>query len=121
MPHRILVVEDDEFLRELMKLALEMDDYHVEAAEHGGKAMEMITRSPPDAVISDLEMPIVDGIHLLHWLREEAGLGIPVLVLTARNAQHAMEDARRAGANEVLIKPVAMPRILERLADLLKD
>ncbi len=119
MGRRIVVAEDDPQLLELLSFVLEMEGYEVEPAEDGDQAIELIRRATPDVLISDLEMPLRDGISLLHWVRGEAKLELPVLILTARSRRSAEEDARLAGADRVLVKPVEMPVILRHLADLL--
>ena len=119
MTHKILLVEDDEFLRELFRMSLEMEGYDVIVAEHGGAAIEYIQHSPPDAVISDLQMPVIDGIQFARWLREQAGLDLPLLVITSMGNQATAEDVLKAGANDILFKPVEIEVIVAHLKKLL--
>jgi two-component system response regulator (stage 0 sporulation protein F) len=79
---RILVVDDEEGIRQLYKEELEDEGYEVELAERGEEALEKISRAKPDAVILDLKMPGMGGLDVLEWIREQ-DKDLPVIISTA--------------------------------------
>jgi CheY-like chemotaxis protein len=99
---RILVVEDDEDVREAMVAFLQMKGYSVASAGNGREALEYLHDAPaPDLIISDLAMPVMDGRQFRREQLKDARLaGIPVLVITA------MGDRAHLDASEILLKPV---------------
>ncbi|SRR6266536_1746528 len=99
---RILVVDDDPSLRRVIELVLDARGYVVDQARHGRAALERMAELPPDAVVADLRMPLMDGHELLERMRAQPALeAIPVILLTGN-----LEAARGAlGADAVLIKP----------------
>ena len=80
---KILIVEDDEVGRELMKMALERDGYAVVAAEDGVRGFELARSERPDLIITDVWMPAADGVHLVRRVRSTPELAsTPILVTT---------------------------------------
>jgi two-component system chemotaxis sensor kinase CheA len=119
---RILLVEDTQFFRELVKGYLEKEGYEVVTAAHGGLGLQELAGRPFDLVVSDIEMPEMDGWTLARAVREQFGRGLPLLALTTLNSD---EDRRRALAcgfdgYEVKIDResflAAVSRLLERPA-----
>jgi CheY-like chemotaxis protein len=94
LSRRILVAEDDPGVRELIRARLSATGYDTHTAHDGGEALERIRNLRPDAVILDINVPVMDGFAVLARLHADSRLrSIPVLVLTAR---HASEDVKRA-------------------------
>jgi two-component system OmpR family response regulator len=118
---RILVVEDDAGVRELIRARLTVAGYDVHTAHDGGEALGRLHSLRPGGVILDINMPVMDGFAVLAEMRSERRLsGIPVLVLTAR---HATDDVKRAvslGAKDFLTKPFSDGQLLSRVARLLR-
>jgi two-component system, NtrC family, response regulator HydG len=113
---RILVVDDEAGTRSAMQKLLEADGYLVDTAEDGVSALKIAEDQPPDAVITDLQMPIMDGMELLKKLRA-LDSDLPVIVATSVQELGAAIAAMRAGAEEYLTKPVdfdALSIALER-------
>jgi DNA-binding response OmpR family regulator len=79
---RILVVDDEEGIRQLYKEELEDEGYEVELAERGEKALEKISKAKPDAIILDLKMPGMGGLEVLERIREQ-DKDLPVIICTA--------------------------------------
>lgn len=101
----ILVVDDSEIIRDLVAQVLRGAGFEVQTAPDGGAALALIEASPPDAVVADVEMPVMDGFELLRRVRL-SWPALPVIMLTTRSS---VEDHRRAaqlGANAHLIKSV---------------
>lgn len=116
-PHRVLVVDDDPFVRRLIELTLEGPDVDLEQARDGAEAVEAATAHPPDLVLLDVEMPRVDGIEACRQLRalDAAGHHARIVMLTG-SGEGAEPAARAAGADAFLTKPFS-PRALLALVD----
>jgi DNA-binding response OmpR family regulator len=108
---RILVVEDDESMRELLRLHLSSAGYAVEAAEDAITAGYALLESPPDLIICDVEMPHMNGIELIAALRADKAMPqVPVVFLTSD--EEGEGRARQLGVTEYLHKPVRLEELL---------
>jgi CheY-like chemotaxis protein len=108
----VLLVEDEETLRRVMRDLLEQEGYLVHEAGDGAEALEMIDRFAPDVVLLDLNLPNVDGYTVLTQLRSRAATrDLPVLVLSARGDEDNEVRVLRLGATDFLTKPFR-PRAL---------
>ena len=116
---RILVVDDDEAVRNSLRRALVLEGYEVELAEDGLAALRSLQQSAPDAVVLDLQLPDVDGLEVCRRLRS-IGDPTPVLMLTARNAVGDRVEGLDAGADDYLIKPFDLAELFARLRALLR-
>jgi two-component system, NtrC family, response regulator HydG len=113
---RVLVVDDEPGTRLAMQKLLEADGYIVDAAEDGVNALKIASEHPPDAVVTDLQMPNMDGMELLKRLRAQ-DRDLPVIVATSVQELGSAIAAMRAGAEEYLTKPIefdALSIVLER-------
>ena len=102
-PRRILVVDDDESIRELVEMALSSEGHLVMTAPHGAAALEVIARTPPDVILLDMKMPVMDGWELARRYREMPGPHAPIVVVTA--AADAAGRAEEVAADGHLPKP----------------
>jgi two-component system response regulator MprA len=116
---RILVVDDDQAVREALRRSLTYNGYAVELAADGAEALAKIAVGHPDAVVLDVMMPRVDGLETCRRLRA-AGDEVPVLVLTARDSVADRVAGLDAGADDYLPKPFALEELLARLRALLR-
>ena len=116
---RILVVEDDPILQRQLRERLGADGYAVDVAADGEEAAFLGATEPYDAIVLDLGLPRRDGLSVLRSWRE-AGLGIPVLILTARDHWHDKVQGIDAGADDYLAKPFHMEELLARLRALIR-
>jgi two-component system chemotaxis response regulator CheY len=82
MARRILVAEDDDALRETLAELLELEGYTVQTACDGARALFLITQAPPELILLDLRMPLLDGWGFVREL-DKSGLRVPILVMTA--------------------------------------
>lgn len=110
-PPRILVVEDDESMRELLRLHLSSAGYAVEVAEDAIAAGYSVLRAAPDLIVCDVAMPHMDGFELVAALRADAGVSndLPVIFLTA---QSDGDDRARELGGEFLEKPIRLEELL---------
>lgn len=119
-PARILVVDDEQSLSELLTLALSYEGWDVRSAPDGETALAVAAGFTPDAVLLDMMLPDLDGIELLRRLRGEWP-GLPVVFLTARDSPEDREAGLEAGANAYLTKPFSLDDVVARLRALLGE
>jgi signal transduction histidine kinase len=111
----VVVVEDEDDLRHFVRDLL-AERYRVEVARDGAEGLALIRRLGPDAVISDLAMPELDGLELCRQVRSDPALGtIPFILLTAWNQQPRVLDGFRAGADDYVAKPFHPMELLARV------
>lgn len=115
----VLVVEELDETRFMIKLALEMSGYRVLEAVNGQEAVEIARREPLDLVLMDLDSPLLDGFAATRCMREEAQLrDIPIVAVTPHTTAEYRVRAFDAGCNEFVTKPVDLHKlkhVLERL------
>ncbi len=116
---RLLVVEDEARIAEIVRAALLRDGFAVDVLSLCADAREALATTPYDAAILDLGLPDGDGLRLLKELRGR-GNAVPVLVLTARDAVEHRVAGLDAGADDYLIKPFAMAELVARTKALLR-
>jgi CheY-like chemotaxis protein len=120
---RILVVDDDAIIVELLSMVLDRAGYEVLTAGDGAKAIAILQDVQPDQAVDilmvDLMMPVMDGLRFMRWLRTEQKSSLPVLALTGMSKPSEVQAALQAGADAVLNKPIEPRLIVEKLAELL--
>ena len=116
---RVLLVEDDPALRAQLRSGLEEGGYVVDEADNGRDGHHLGASEAFDAVILDLGLPVLDGLSVLKRWRE-AGLTLPVLILTARDSWHEKVTGIDAGADDYLAKPFHMEELLARVRALIR-
>jgi PAS domain S-box-containing protein len=111
----VLIVDDNRDMREYLCRLLETD-YEVLSASNGEEALACVKDRPPDLVLSDIMMPLLDGFGLLRALRENPDtLTLPVILLSARAGEEARVDGLDAGASDYLVKPFTARELLARI------
>jgi CheY-like chemotaxis protein len=112
-PRRILLVEDVELNREIIRSMLERDGHEVAVAENGREAVRMVRGSTFDMVFMDIHMPVMDGIEATRLIRKfpPPKCDIPIIALTANVMAPEQQKCRQAGMNDVLMKPVDWDRV----------
>ena len=110
---RILIVEDEAQLRRALGINLRARGYDVDIAADGTTALVAAGRQPPDLVILDLGLPDLDGVEVVHGLRGWSA--VPIIVLSARDAQVDKVAALDAGADDYVTKPFGMDELLARI------
>ena len=115
MSKSILVVDDDQSLRELLRLHLSSAGYEVSTASDGIEAGYAVLKSPPDLIITDVNMPHMDGYAFVEALKSDSSLPkIPVIFLTSMDD---FERGRQLGAVGYITKPVRADRLLAVVAE----
>ena len=111
---QILVVDDDQAVRDSLARSLKYSGDEVMTANDGIEALAKLAGHTPDAVILDVMMPRLDGLETTRMLRE-SGNDVPILILTARDAVGDRVDGLDAGADDYMVKPFALDELLARL------
>ena len=113
---KILVVEDEANIRQILKYNLELDGHEVSLAVNGRDALEKIV-DVPDLILLDLMMPVMGGLELCGLLKSQPETrNIPILMLTAKTQEQDIREALNAGADGYLTKPFE-PEIISSLID----
>jgi two-component system, OmpR family, response regulator MprA len=118
-PPRILVVEDDRSLRDVLRLALADAGFDVAVAENGQHGLTQLVATEPDAVVLDVGLPDIDGLVLCRRLRR-AGNHVPVIMVSARAEIDQRIDGLDAGADDYLPKPFDLGELRARVRALLR-
>lgn len=116
---RILIVEDNARLAYGLRNNLEIDGHAVEVAEDGAQGLEAVLSGEPDLVILDLMLPGMNGYQVLRSLRDK-GIGVPVLILTARGEEADKVMGFRLGADDYVTKPFGVLELLARVSAILR-
>jgi DNA-binding response OmpR family regulator len=114
VPKRILIVDDEPEIAELLAKCCEGPDREVKACTSSLEALAWLTSTPTDVLVTDIVMPQLDGLSLVR----EARLHCPQLeaiVMTGYSSSYSMEDVLRAGASDLLLKPIRMPEFRARV------
>lgn len=115
----ILVLEDDRDLRELFCRTLSKNDYSPVGAENAAAALDILDREYIDLIISDLMMPGMNGFEFIREIRD-AGMTIPVLIITAKGDISDKESGFSSGADDYMVKPIDINEMIFRVSALLR-
>ncbi len=119
---KILVVDDEPNLRELVSGRLEQNGYEVTTAADGYQALTKVKQSQPDLIILDLMLPKIDGYTVCRMLKSSSETSeIPIIMFTARSAPDDERRGREMGADAYITKPFEPPVLLDRIAELLGE
>src|ERR671921_1325724 len=115
----VLVVEDFEDNRFMMRRLLEMSGYQVVEAVNGNQAVEMATSVRPDIILMDLSLPQLDGLAATRRIRTQEGLGkVPIVAVSAHDSADFHAEALAAGCNEYVTKPIDFDQLVNLLSRL---
>jgi DNA-binding response OmpR family regulator len=116
----VLVVDDDEAVRDLIAVKLEAAGYRAVLAGDGSAALDLVQDLQPDVIILDVAMPGLDGLSVCYQLHSSPWTArIPVLMLSGRDRQVDIDLGRTVGADDYLVKPFSPPELLRRVGSLL--
>ena len=110
----VLLVDDDAPILRMLERTLVAEGYAVAAVGDGGAALARVERSMPDLIVLDVAMPGLDGLAVTRRLRSK-GIGVPILLLTARDAIEERVAGLDAGADDYLVKPVRLAELQARI------
>ena len=118
MSQKVLVVEDDNNIAELLRLYLQKDGFEVSHAADGGKAVEMAKEIQPDLVLLDIMLPVMDGWQVCRELRKT--MKMPIIMLTAKGESEDKVSGLEMGADDYIVKPFEVKELLARVHAVLR-
>ena len=118
MPRKVLIVEDDGNIAELLHLYLEKEGFETQVAPDGGKGVEYFRSFQPNLVLLDIMLPIMDGWTVLKKIREDSAA--PVIMLTAKGETEDKVTGLEGGADDYIVKPFEMKEVLARIHAVLR-
>lgn len=113
MPKKILIVEDEANIRELLRLYLEREGYTVIEAENGVEGIKKWKSDKPDMLLLDVMMPVMDGWAVCKEIRMESD--VPIIMLTAKGETADRVSGLEMGADDYIVKPLEMPEVIARV------
>ena len=113
MPKKILIVEDEANIRELLRLYLEREGYTVLEAENGVEGIKKWKSDKPDMLLLDVMMPVMDGWEVCREIRAESD--VPIIMLTAKGETADRVSGLEMGADDYIVKPLVMPEVIARV------
>jgi phosphate regulon transcriptional regulator PhoB len=121
MSSRVLIVEDEPDIRELVVHHLKREGYLVSAASSGEEALRQVQAAPPDLVLLDLMMPAMDGLEVCRRLRQDpATVSLPIVMLTAKGDEVDRVLGLEIGADDYIVKPFSPKELLARVRAVLR-
>lgn len=118
MSKKILIVEDDANIAQLLELYLEKEGYQPQVASDGGKGVELFRSFAPDLVLLDVMLPVMDGWSVLRKIRESSKT--PIIMLTAKGELSDKVEGLESGADDYMVKPFEMKEVLARIHAVLR-
>ena len=116
---KILIVEDDENIRELLRLYLEREGYEISEAENGAVGLSKWKAENPDMMLLDVMMPVMDGWQVIREVRE-SGSSIPVIMITADTSADSMSHAYELGVADYIERPFDVQVVRRRVMNTVK-
>ena len=113
MPKKILIVEDEANIRELLRLYLEREGHTVLEAENGVEGIKKWKSDKPDMLLLDVMMPVMDGWEVCREIRAESD--VPIIMLTAKGETADRVSGLEMGADDYIVKPLEMPEVIARV------
>ncbi len=116
MTLRILAIDDSRTMRDLLRVSLEEAGFQVTTAEDGADGMERLRAAAPDVIITDINMPRLDGFGVIEAVRgSDDGASVPILVLSTESSPEMKDRARRSGATGWIVKPFDDTRLISAI------
>lgn len=116
MPENVLIVDDSDFMRNLLREILDGEHTIVGEAENGIEAVELFREHDPNIIMMDIAMPIQDGIEATAEIKSESP-GTSIIMCTSVEQEEMMKEAIKAGADGYITKPFQKPNVLEAIED----
>ena len=113
MSKKILIVEDDGNIRELLRLYLEREGYEITEAANGEEGVELWRKIYPDMILLDVMMPIMDGWQVCKIIRKESK--VPIIIMTAKGETFDKVNGLEMGADDYIVKPLEMREVIARV------
>jgi len=118
MPKKALVIEDDEYIADLLRIYLEKDGFEVSIAPDGGRGIDMAKSWLPDLILLDIMLPVKDGWEVCREVRSESS--VPIIMLTAKGETYDKVSGLEMGADDYIVKPFEVKELLARVHAVLR-
>lgn len=118
LKQKILIVDDEERIRRLLRIYLERENFEIDEAEDGEKAVELATTSDYDLILLDLMLPRMDGIEACQRIKETKAT--PIIMLTAKGEEANRIQGFEAGTDDYVVKPFSPREVMLRVKALLR-
>lgn len=120
--NKILVIEDEIFIRENLIELLEIEGFEAQGAENGVEGVQLVQQEPPDLILCDVMMPELDGYGVLETLRQDpATAKIPFMFLTASADRSNIQKIRELGIHDYILKPFNVDKFLDVISNRLAE
>lgn len=116
---KILLAEDDAHVMRLMSIWLERNGHEVVETRNGAEARTQLEGGGIDCLVTDINMPVLNGLELVRWMRDEAGLDMPVIMLSARCDQQKIDKSLEGYRVSLHAKPFSPSRLISEIEGLL--
>ncbi|MFN8145606.1 MAG: response regulator transcription factor [Bacteroidia bacterium] len=116
---KVLVCEDDEMVLKMVEFKLQKEGYEVHLAKDGKEALEKISGLRPDIIITDIMMPYLTGLEIVHQVRKQLGLITPIIIVSSIGLEKTVLEAFQLGADDFITKPFSPNELSVRVKKLL--
>ncbi len=118
---KILIVEDEKDIVELLQYNLEKENFKIQSASNGQRALDLVRKNHPDLVLLDLMLPEIDGLEVCRILKKDSKTShIPIIMLTAKSSESDKIVGLELGADDYITKPFSMKELIARIRALLR-
>ncbi|MDD5132698.1 MAG: response regulator transcription factor [Candidatus Methylomirabilota bacterium] len=118
---KILVVEDEKDIVELLQYNLEKENFKIQSANNGQRALDLVRKNHPDLILLDLMLPEIDGLEVCRILKKDTKTShIPIIMLTAKSSESDKIVGLELGADDYITKPFSMKELIARIKALLR-
>ncbi|MCC7232011.1 MAG: response regulator transcription factor [Bacteroidia bacterium] len=116
---KVLVCEDDEMVLKMVEFRLQKEGYEVHLANDGKEAIRQITSIKPDIIITDIMMPYLTGLEIIHQVRKDLHLNVPIIIVSSIGLEKTVLEAFQLGADDFITKPFSPNELSVRVKKLL--
>ncbi|MBK6398489.1 MAG: response regulator transcription factor [Bacteroidetes bacterium] len=116
---KVLVCEDDEMVLKMVEFKLEKEGYEVILAKDGKEAIDKIDKLRPDIIITDIMMPYLTGLEIVHQVRKQLNIKVPIIIVSSIGLEKTVLEAFQLGADDFITKPFSPNELSVRVKRLL--
>jgi CheY-like chemotaxis protein len=118
----VMVVDDQRYQFEFISKMLKDEPYHLVFASSGAEAMRILRQTQPDILLMDYQMPDMDGMQVMRWMRSSSHFSvIPIIMITSNSEESIVENSLKAGATDFMVKPLNREALIQKVAKVLQD
>jgi DNA-binding response OmpR family regulator len=118
---KVLICEDDEMVLKMVEFRLRKEGYEIHLASDGKEALEKVKSVQPDIIITDIMMPYLTGLEIVHRIRKEMALRTPIIIVSSIGLEKTVLEAFQLGADDFITKPFSPNELSVRVKKLLMN